>query len=122
LLGACAGTSYVTGFTVLQETVRDDLRGRIFATLYTVIRMCLLLALVISPLWADFWDWIANTVINVGTVTIGEVKYSFPGVRIALWAGGLITLAAGMYARWSMMHARRASSQTGADIASDAAA
>ena len=32
LLGACAGTSYVTGFTVLQETVQDDLRGRIFAT------------------------------------------------------------------------------------------
>ena len=55
--GACAGTSYVTGFTVLQETVNDELRGRTFATLYTVIRLCLLVSLVLSPLWADFWDW-----------------------------------------------------------------
>src|SRR5207245_2409745 len=39
IVGACAGTSYVTGFTVLQETVKDEIRGRTFATLYTVIRM-----------------------------------------------------------------------------------
>lgn len=121
LLGACAGTSYVTGFTVLQETVQDDMRGRIFATLYTVIRMCLLVALVISPLWADFWDWIVNDVGKVGVVSIGDVQYSFPGVRIALWGGGLITLAAGLYARWSMMHASRASDAV-EDIAPDAAA
>ena len=50
IVGACAGTSYVTGFTVLQETVKDEIRGRTFATLYTVIRMCLLISLVISPL------------------------------------------------------------------------
>ena len=60
LVGAFAGTSYVTGFTVLQETVSDELRGRTFATLYTVIRMCLLISLVISPLWADFWDWVTT--------------------------------------------------------------
>src|SRR5581483_11815818 len=49
LTGACAGTSYVTGFTTLQEMVHDELRGRTFATLYTVIRMCLLISLVTSP-------------------------------------------------------------------------
>jgi dTMP kinase len=122
LVGACAGTSYVTGFTVLQETVQDEIRGRIFATLYTVIRMCLLVALVISPLWADFWDWIVNDVMNVGIVSLGGVDYSFPGVRIALWGGGLITLGAGLYARWSMVHARSDSSHAGTDLASDAAA
>jgi dTMP kinase len=120
-VGACAGTSYVTGFTVLQETVQDEMRGRIFATLYTVIRMCLLVALVISPLWADFWHWIVNDVADVGTVSIGDVDYSFPGVRIALWGGGFITLVAGLYARWSMMHASPADAD-GSDIAPDAAA
>lgn len=120
LVGACAGTSYVTGFTALQETVQDDLRGRIFATLYTVIRMCLLVALVISPLWADFWDWIFDDVAGIGVVTVGDVEYSFPGVRIALWGGGLITLGAGLYARWSMLHARPAADE-GRDVASDAA-
>lgn len=121
LLGACAGTSYVTGFTVLQETVQDDMRGRIFATLYTVIRMCLLVALVISPLWADFWDWIVNDVGKVGVVSIGNVDYAFPGVRIALWGGGLITLGAGLYARWSMKHADAAGGASD-EIAPDAAA
>jgi dTMP kinase len=122
LMGACAGTSYVTGFTVLQETVQDDLRGRIFATLYTVIRMCLLVALVVSPLWSDFWNWLVDDVLHVGVVTIGQVNYSFPGVRIALWGGGLITLGAGVYARWSMMHAEKAERTSASGIASDAAA
>jgi hypothetical protein len=49
-VGARAGTSYVTGFTVLHETVHDEIRGRTFATLYSVIRLCLLISLVISPL------------------------------------------------------------------------
>ncbi|GMU78697.1 MAG: hypothetical protein AMXMBFR46_14920 [Acidimicrobiia bacterium] len=120
-VGACAGTSYVTGFTVLQETVQDELRGRIFATLYTVIRMCLLVALVISPLWADFWDWIVNDIGHVGVVSIGDVDYSFPGVRIALWGGGLITLGAGLYARWSLTHAAKAPGAE-TDVAPDAAA
>ncbi|MET0275810.1 MAG: MFS transporter, partial [Acidimicrobiia bacterium] len=62
LVGACAGTSYVTGFTVLQENVGDDMRGRIFAALYTVIRLCLLISLTISPLWSDFWDWVTSAV------------------------------------------------------------
>ena len=121
VVGACAGTSYVTGFTVLQETVQDEMRGRIFATLYTVIRMCLLIALVVSPLWADFWDWIINDLFNAGIVTIGQVQYSFPGVRIALWGGGMITLGAGLYARWSMKNADRAEVED-SDIAGDAAA
>jgi len=97
------------------------MRGRIFATLYTVIRMCLLIALVISPLWADFWDWIVNDVAKVGIVTIGQVSYSFPGVRIALWGGGMITLGAGLYARWTMTHADRVSAED-SDVAGDAAA
>jgi dTMP kinase len=122
VMGACAGTSYVTGFTVLQETVQDDLRGRIFATLYTVIRMCLLVALVISPLWSDFWNWLIDDALHVGIVTIGQFDYSFPGVRIALWGGGLITLGAGIYARWSMVHAARADRKSTSGLTSDAAA
>ena len=92
----------MTGFTALQETVHDELRGRTFATLYTVIRMCLLLSLVVSPLWADFWDWFVGLFTSDRTVTLMSASYSFPGVRIALWGGGLITLGAGLWARHSM--------------------
>ena len=42
VVGAFAGAAYVTGFTLLQEHVTDELRGRTFATLYAVVRLCLL--------------------------------------------------------------------------------
>src|SRR5207249_1147454 len=107
LVGACAGTSYVTGFTVLQENVSDELRGRTFATLYTVIRLCLLISLTISPLWSDFWDWVTNHLFSDQTITIGSYTYVIPGVRIALWGGGLITYVAGVIALRSVRRARR---------------
>jgi len=107
MVGACAGTSYVTGFTTLQENVHDELRGRTFATLYTVVRLCLLISLVISPLWADFWDWFVALFTSEKLVTLMGATYSFPGARIALWGGGIITLAAGLWARHTMVAAHR---------------
>ena len=107
LVGACAGMSYVTGFTVLQETVHDELRGRTFATLYTVIRLCLLISLVVSPLWADFWDWFVALFMDQRTVTLWGATYAFPGVRVALWGGGLITFFAGLWARRTVLAAHR---------------
>jgi len=97
-VGACAGTAYVTGFTVLQETVRDELRGRTFATLYAVIRMCLLISLVFSPLWVDFWAWFIGLFSDSPTAYFGSTRYVFSGVRLALWGGGLMTLGAGIWA------------------------
>jgi dTMP kinase len=107
-VGACAGTTYVTGFTVLQETVSDELRGRTFATLYTVVRLCLLISLTISPLWADFWNWVTEGLLSDQSVTIGPYSYALPGVRIALWGGGLITFVAGFVAWRSIRKAERA--------------
>ncbi len=112
LVGACAGMSYVTGFTILQESADDDLRGRTFATLYTVIRLCLLLTLVLSPLWAEFWDWCVGLVTTKHAVTFGGASYALPGVRIALWVGGLMTLGAGLWARHSVLTAERKETDT----------
>jgi dTMP kinase len=107
LVGASAGTAYVTGFTVMQETVHDEFRGRTFATLDSVIRLCLLISLVISPLWSSVWDAVTSAFLSHHHVTLGGASYAFPGVRIALWGGGLITLAAGWWARRSIGHAHR---------------
>lgn len=107
-VGACAGTAYVTGFTVLQENVANDLLGRTFATLYTVVRLCLLLALTVSPLFADFYDWVVREQLPSGTLTIGQLSYSFPGVRVTLWIGGAIAVAAGLYARHELRRAAKA--------------
>ena len=113
-VGACAGTTYVTGFTVLQESVADELRGRIFAALYTVVWLCLLVALTISPLWSDFWDWVTREIFGADqSVSIGPYTYALPGVRIALWGGGIITFAAGFVAWRSIRRAERQAAETG---------
>jgi MFS family permease len=83
LMGVCAGTVYVIGFTLLQENVEDELRGRIFATLYTLSRLCLLVSLTLAPLAANFLD---------------DLPVAVPGVRITLWLGGAIILVAGVLA------------------------
>jgi dTMP kinase len=107
IVGACAGSSYVTGFTVLQENVRDELRGRTFATLYTVVRLCLLISLTISPLWSDFWDRVSDTLFTDRAIEIGGATYALPGVRFALWGGGLITFFAGFVSWRAVRRARR---------------
>ena len=55
-MGVCAGAVYVLGFTILQENVDDELRGRIFAALYTLSRLCLLISLALAPLLAGLLD------------------------------------------------------------------
>jgi dTMP kinase len=92
-LGVCAGAVYVLGFTVLQTNVADEMRGRIFATLYTLVRFCLLLAFTVAPLLAQLLDGIAKDWFN-RRLSIGAFHVGLPGVRLTLWLGGLIILGA----------------------------
>lgn len=105
-LGAGAGCGYVTGFTLLQERVSDDMRGRTFATLYTVVRLCLLIALVVAPFVSGALDAISEHTIN-RSAHIGSVHISLPGVRLALFAGGAVTIVSGVMARRRMRLADR---------------
>jgi dTMP kinase len=111
-VGATAGTGYVTGFTVLQENVADEMRGRIFATLYTVVRLCLLLALTLSPFIANLLSNIAQHLTN-GSVHLAGVHVDLPGVRLALWLGGFVTICSGLAARVLMRRVQTASSVDG---------
>jgi dTMP kinase len=100
-LGATAGCAYVTGFTMLQESVSDDMRGRTFATLYTIVRLCLLLSLTIWPFVAGALNALARSTIDA-QVSIGRLHIALPGVRLALWLGGLFTVLAGVAAQRRM--------------------
>jgi len=106
LLGAGAGCAYITGFTVLQESVSDAMRGRTFATLYTVVRLCLLLSLTLGPFVSSALGSISDSITD-GSVEIGTVHLSLPGARLALWFGGLVTIISGAGARRRMRMARR---------------
>lgn len=100
-IGAGAGCAYVTGFTLLQESVSDEMRGRTFGTLYTLVRLCLLLSLTVSPFVASALGALSLRLTN-GEIKVGSAHLSLPGVRLALLAGGLLTIFSGIMARRRM--------------------
>jgi len=101
LLGASAGCAYVTGFTILQESVSDDMRGRTFSTLYTIVRVCLLLSLTLAPFIAGALNVISQHAVN-GHAHVGGFHIALPGVRLALWLGGAVTVLSGLAAQRRM--------------------
>lgn len=107
-VGAFAGSGYVTGFTVLQEEVEDNLRGRTFAALYTIVRICMIFALAVSPLFSDFYEWLLVKIFGTTELSIGSFSYDFPGVRVTLLAGGLIIIVGGLICRSQVVHKDRA--------------
>jgi MFS family permease len=107
-MGICTGSVYVLGFTILHETVEDDLRGRTFSALYTLVRFCLLLAFVLGPLLSGVLNRFSIRVFD-GSVEILTYTISLPGVRLTLWLAGAIIVFAGCLAISSL----RAASATG---------
>ncbi|MEE2768008.1 MAG: MFS transporter [Actinomycetota bacterium] len=94
-IGTCTGAVWVLGLTLLHATVEDHLRGRIFATLYLLIRACVLLALVIAPLIEDGLDRLSEVLWHRHVDVFG-LSMAVPGVRLTLWLAGLIILASGV--------------------------
>ena len=92
-MGIFAGGVYVMGFTLVQENVSDEIRGRVFATLYTIVRLCLVIALTVGPFLAYAFDKVSP-----GSVTVGAVTVQLSGVRLTLWLGGVIIIGAGLLA------------------------
>ena len=106
VLGICAGSVYVLGFTILHETVVDELRGRIFSALYTLVRFCLLLSFAVGPLLAETLGRLSNELFD-GAVTVGGFDIDLPGERLALWLAGVVILGAGMAAFSSLRAGER---------------
>ncbi len=106
-LGLCGGSVYILGFTILQSNVEDELRGRIFATLYTLVRFCLLLAFAVAPLLSSLLGKVSEALVD-GSISIAGVSVALPGVRLTLWLGGVIIVTAGLLASRSMRDHRPA--------------
>jgi predicted MFS family arabinose efflux permease len=78
VMGMGAGAAYLMGLTHLHEYVDDELRGRVFATLFALMRIGLFVAMVLAvPLvnalgWVNIWrlDDPTRVVLALGGVTI----------------------------------------------------
>ena len=106
-MGVCAGSVYVLGFTLLQEYTDDELRGRVFTTLLTLVRMCVLLALMLGPVLATIFNGFAKAATGatgneVPTASVFGFQIAVPGVRITLWLASIIIMVAGVLAARSM--------------------
>ena len=105
VFGLFAGTGYVSGFTIIQERVDDALRGRMFATLYTIIRFCLLMSLAVSPWMASLLDSLSKALFDDRVIDVGFSLF-VPGVRLTFWLGGLMTVLAALVVSRDMLRAR----------------
>jgi len=107
VLGTCAGSVYVLGFTMLHEHVADELRGRIFSALYTLVRLCVLVAFAVGPFLSEVFGQLSERLFDDGHVGVGGVSIAVPGVRLTLWTAAAIILVAGFIAAHSMLDAAR---------------
>jgi dTMP kinase len=89
-LGFGAGVAYLAGVTLMGTDIDDEMRGRVFALLQSLIRVVLVLALAAVPF--------AVAQVGEKTITIGHVHYTIDGTRIVLLVGGLFALCAGLFA------------------------
>ena len=95
LLGACAGVAYVTGYTIVGLEVDDDTRGRVFAFLYSAIRVILLSVIAVAPFVAAGFTALVRGASGTGSLHLGHVSYEGIGYNlvmllaaaIALWVG-----------------------------------
>jgi MFS family permease len=101
VMGVCAGTVYVLGFTLLHEHVADELRGRIFTALYTLVRMCLLVAMMVGPFLTELLDRLSARWWD-RSIELAGIEIAIPGVRLTLLLAGCIIVFAGWLAALSL--------------------
>lgn len=98
-LGFFGGVAYSTGYSLMQETTEDELRGRTFSAAYTIIRIGTLVGLGLFPLLAG--------AIGDHEIDLPGGVLKLPGSRITLWLAGLVVIG-GATQSMRAIRARRA--------------
>ena len=92
--GLFCGLAWVSGYTLLQENVEDEFRGRTFGSLTVLSRLGLFLSLTVFPILSNVYDKTLSTDFHVG----GQ-RIDLAGTRLSLWTAGLLAFAAGLNTR-----------------------
>jgi dTMP kinase len=86
-LGIFSGVTWVTGFTMLGMEVQDEVRGRTFAFVQSLIRITLVAVLAIAP--------IAAAAFGVHTIDFKNASINFNGAQFTILIAGLIAAIIG---------------------------
>jgi len=87
-LGAFSGISWVTGFTMLGMEVQDEVRGRTFAFVQSLIRVVLVAVLAVAPLIA--------AAVGQHTFKFQNTQISYNGASVTILIAGLIATLIGV--------------------------
>ncbi len=90
LMGFFAGIAYLAGFTLLGTEVQDEVRGRTFAIVQSLVRAALILSLAVVPFGVGL--------IGRHSVDVGIGTLPVTGERIMLLAAGLLAVGVGVLA------------------------
>jgi dTMP kinase len=96
LLGSCAGTAYVTGYTIVGLEVDDDTRGRTFAFLQSAIRVILFAVILVAAVLATGLSAAVRAASGSATVRLGNVHYADVGINMVLLIGAAVALLLGL--------------------------
>jgi dTMP kinase len=88
-LGAFAGLSWVTGFTMLGMEVENEVRGRIFAFVQSLIRVALVLVLAIAPIIA--------AAIGRHTFIVVNHTFNYDGAAFTMFGAGILGMFVGIF-------------------------
>lgn len=98
--GVFLGYLLVSSYTMLHQNLGDEIRGRVFAALQTIMRTCLLVSMGVFALigWL-FKLWIPWTEENpvFRSVDLGFITKSIYPAMLALMIGGVIVIVGGVF-------------------------
>ena len=113
--GMFMGYGVVGMITLLHETLEEDFRGRVFATINMLMRTSIFLSIILAGPLADLINWLGRKwgvaaqnwhIIRIGGSYQGPVddrvvdfRYLLNGPQIILLLGGLLIMSAGLVAR-----------------------
>ena len=89
VMGFGAGSTYVLGFAHLHESVKDEIRGRTFAALFSLMRIGLLTSMMVALPVASLLDGLLPGLLSDGS-------------RMVLVSGGLLIFLSGSITLWTL--------------------
>ena len=96
IAGACIATVTVAGNSYVVRTTADELRGRVFTALESVIKVSLLMSMIVMAPLADIAGGIVKRVVESNGLAPASVTLT--GSRLTLQLSALIVLGAAAYA------------------------
>jgi dTMP kinase len=100
VLGVFCGTMWVTGYTLLQENVTDEYRGRTFGSITVVSRLGLFIPLLFFPAIAS--------AVGKNSVFVAHQPINLDGTRVALMVASLLVIGAAASTRRRLKRLRLA--------------